>query len=310
MIEDFGMGSSSLARLKVGLTTILACIMLFGGVLWVKNYNPAIKKLKLTVEFKDGGGIAPGDPVEISGIKVGEITDLSLSGNNLALVSFYMNYAKLSPDCAFTIKDVGLMGDKALVIIPGKESGELNPDKIHKGTKGTDFGSLMSQADSILRKLDNVSEKIDNNLDITKLSKDFEQTLNKLQNAIDIYEELAIENKEPLKKSIRNLEISTTEMKNFIEQNDDKFERAIESFKQASDKMSSFIGDMHNLSTVVDTITAYMNSGEGTIARLLKYDDLYEELRQTNANIDSFITDFKRNPGKYTKDIKLKLRLF
>ena len=298
------------SKLKVGLTTLLACIILFGGVLWIKNYNPAVKKLKLTVEFNDGGGIVPGDPVEISGIKVGEVTDVSLSENNLALVGFYMNYAKLSPDCTFTIKDVGFMGDKALMIIPGKESGELNPDKIHKGTRGADIGTLMSQADSILRKLSNISEKIDNDLDITKLSNDFGQTLYKLQNAIDIYEQMAIENKEPLKKSIKNLEVSTTEMKNFITQNDDKFEQAIESFQKTSDKMASFIEDMHNLSTVVDTIAVYMNSGEGTLARLLKYDDLYEELRHTNANIDSFITDFKRNPGKYTKDMKFKVRLF
>ena len=304
------MGTSSLIKLKVGFTTLIALVILFGGILWVKDYNPAKKKLRLTVEFIDGCGIAPGDPVEISGIKVGVVNKVSLSEDNLALVSFYINYIKLPRDCSFTVKDVGLMGDKALMITPGKESGEIDPDIIQKGTGGSGIGSLMSDAGEILEKLNNISEKIDNDLDILKLSNDFEQTLDKFQNVIDIYEELAIENKEPLKKSLKNLEASTTELKNFIESNDNKLEKAIESFQHTSDKMYSFIEDMQNLSTVVDTIAAYIGSGEGTVARLLKYDDLYEELRQTNANIDSLITDFKRNPGKYTKDMEFKLRLF
>jgi len=99
-------------------------------------------------------------------------------------------------------------------------------------------------------------------------------------------------------------------LKNFIVKNDNKFDQTIESFQQTSVQMSTFIDNMQKLSTVVDTISVYMNSGEGTFARLLKYDDLYEEIRQTNANIDSFVVDFKRNPGKYTKDMKFKLRLF
>lgn len=304
------MSSSIFTKTKVGITTLLALIMLFGGVLWVKNYNPATKKIWLAVTFDSGRDIYQGDPVKISGIKIGEVTQVSLTEDNKALVKFYINYMKLSPDCVFTIKDVGLMGDKALVIIPGKESGELDPKVFHRGFEGTDLGNLISNADGILEKLNSISSKIDNNLDIANLSNDFRQTLNKFQKAIAVYEELAIENKEPLKKSLKNFEDSTNELKKFIVKNDNKFNQTLESFQQTSEKMSTFIDNMQKLPTVVDTISAYMNSGEGTFARLLKYDDLYEEIRQTNANIDSFIVDFKRNPGKYTKDMKFKIRLF
>lgn len=304
------MSSPFFTKLKVGFTTLLAVIILFGGVLWVKRYNPATKKIRITVVFDNGRDLNRGDPVQMSGIQIGEVTHVSLSEDNKARVKFYINYIKLSPDCSFIIEDVGLMGDKALVIIPGKESGELNPDIIHKGIEGTDLGSLISNADEILQKLNSISGKIDSDFDIAKLSNDFKQTLDKFQEVITTYNILAIENKEPLEKSIRNLEASTQQLKNFIEKNDNILEQAIGSFRHASDRLSIFIEDMQNLSSVIDTISAYVDSGEGTFARLLKYDDLYEEIRQTNANIDSFITDFKRNPGKYTKDIKFKIRLF
>lgn len=304
------MSSPFFTKLKVGFTTLLAVIILFGGVLWVKRYNPATKKIRITVVFDNGRDLNRGDPVQMSGIQIGEVTHVSLSEDNKARVKFYINYIKLSPDCSFIIEDVGLMGDKALVIIPGKESGELDPDIIHKGIEGTDLGSLISNADEILQKLNSISGKIDSDFDIAKLSNDFKQTLDKFQEVITTYNILAIENKEPLEKSIRNLEASTQQLKNFIEKNDNILEQAIGSFRHASDRLSIFIEDMQNISSVIDTISAYVDSGEGTFAKLLKYDDLYEEIRQTNANIDSFITDFKRNPGKYTKDMKFKIRLF
>ena len=92
--------------------------------------------------------------------------------------------------------------------------------------------------------------------------------------------------------------------------NDSKIDSTIDSFTQTSEKLSAFIDDMHALPALIDTLSANMNENEGTVARLLKYDDLYEELRRTNADIDSFVVDFKRDPGKYTKDMNFKLRLF
>ncbi|MFC1539449.1 MlaD family protein [Candidatus Latescibacterota bacterium] len=304
------MNSSVSTTLKVGFTTLISLIILFGGILWIKNYNPAASKIKLSVVFDDARDIYSGDPVKLSGIKIGEVTDISLTDDNKALVKFYIHNVRLSTDTVFTIKDVGFMGDKALVVIPGKEIGNLEPDIIHIGVEGTDINSLISDAGVILGQLNSISTKIDKNLDIANLSNDFKQTLEKFQNAIAVYENLAAENREPLKNALQNIEESSKEIKKFIVKNDSKFDLTIESFQQTSEKMSAFIEDMNALPAVMDTISEYMSTNEGTFVRLLKYDDLYEEIRRTNADIDSFVIDFKRDPGKYTKDMKFKLRLF
>jgi len=304
------MGASSLTKLKVGLTTILGILILFSGILWVKNYNPAVKKNRMTVSFRNGGGIAKGDPVEISGIKVGEVIGVSLGDDNKALVSFYMSDVTLHPDCSLMIRDVGLMGDKALVVDPGQAAGEIDHNSVIEGMESHDMSSLMIEAGEIVKSLKSVSKKIDENLDVEKLSTEFEQTFEKLRQALAVYEEIALENKKPLNNSLNNLESATSTLKQFVETNDNRLEQAIDSFRQTSDRMSVFVGDLDNISTVVDTLAAYMGTREGTMARLLKHDDLYEEIRQTNAHIDSFVTDFSRNPGKYTKDMKFKVRLF
>ncbi|MFC1512268.1 MlaD family protein [Candidatus Latescibacterota bacterium] len=297
-------------KLKVGITTIIALGFLFGGVFWVKSYNPLKKKVTMVVAFEDGQSITGGDPVQLSGIKVGEVTGVSLSEDNLALVKFYMDETKLSPDTWFTISDVGLMGDKALLIFPGSAPGELNPTVIHHGTPRADLSTLTVSAGEVLKRLESIAADIDENLQMRSLAAAFDSTLDKFNEAITLYRDLAAESRKPLTTSLTNLEEVSSDMKDFVERNDTRLEQAITSFQRTADDMSSFLDSIKNLPVVVDTLAYYVGSGEGTLGLLVKSDDLYQELRETNAHIDSFVVDFKRNPEKYTKDMQFKLRLF
>ena len=42
-----------------------------------------------------------------------------------------------------------------------------------------------------------------------------------------------------------------------------------------------------------------MQNGSGTIGKLLQNDSLYNSLNKTTANLDSLITELKRNPKRY-----------
>lgn len=55
---------------------------------------------------------------------------------------------------------------------------------------------------------------------------------------------------------------------------------------------------IEHLSVRLDSLTALL-SGDGTVAKLIKSDELYEEVRQTNQALKSLIEDIKENPQKY-----------
>ncbi len=305
------MGSSFATKIKVGVTSILAVVIFFGGILWVKQYNPMVGRTTLHVAFDDARGIYAGDPVTISGIKVGEIEDVSLGEHNEAHVSFSVpTTIRIPADTKFMIEDVGMMGDKMLVIEPGESSGTIDPSLVHRGSGGSGLGDLLTAAGEVLFNLRAITKKLDNDLDLAGLTGSFEETLDKMREAVDVYQAIAQENREPLKSSIGSLESSAQELEQFIATNDDRFAEALASFRRTSDRITVALDEFENLSTVVDTLSRYMESGEGTLGKLVKSDDLYDELRRTNAHIDSFVTDFKRNPGKYTKDMQFKIRLF
>ena len=261
--------------------------------------------------MKNGEGIAAGDPITLSGIKVGEISGVSLTELNKAAIKLYITKAiDLSEDSTFLIEDVGMMGDKALVIIPGSSDDKIDPEKIYYGTEAAGMSALIDKAGAVLTKLNNIGDKLDKDLDIVKLTDTFHMTLEKMQSALTEYEHIARENKEPLQNSITNFNEASQDIRQFIAENDSRLVDAIDSFQKTTEKISTALDDVKSFSSLIDTVTTYMDSGEGTLARLIKSDELYEELRNTNANIDSFVIDFKKNPGKYTNDMNFKIRLF
>ena len=112
--------ADSSAHLKVGAAFLAAAAILFAGILWLKEYKPAAATVQVRVLFDDANGISSGDPVTVSGIKAGEVEKVVLTPENRALVSLAVNRSVLlHPDASFAIRDMGLMGDKAVVMNPG-----------------------------------------------------------------------------------------------------------------------------------------------------------------------------------------------
>ena len=305
------MGSTFSTKLKVGFTTLFALLILFLGVLWIKAYNPLTQRVARRAVFSNAKGITAGDPVHVSGIKVGEVVSVDLHENSKALVGFsILKSVTLFSDCEMIIEDVGLMGDKALVIKTGSVPPELDPALVHQGIDTTGLSDLIASAEKVIYRLNTIGERLENDLDVAKIVGSFEETMTKLEEALEIYRQVAEENREPLRKSVAGLSASADDLSSFIRDTSPKFQETLDSFQNTSDKLSVALDNLESLSSVVDTLSLYMETGDGTLGKLLKSGDLYEELRQTNANIDAFIIDFKKNPGKYTKDMQFKVRLF
>ena len=303
--------ATALVKLKVGFTTLLALIILFGGMLWIKEFKPGLKTKSISVIFSDSKGVSLGDPVTLSGVKVGKINSISLTSENRALLNFSIrNTVRLSSDARFTIYEVGLMGDKALVVEPGKSKELIDLSRIQEGSDAPSYQDLVEKAEMVLSQLNTATIKINHDVDLAKLSAAFEQTLLNVRRTLSAYRTIVEENRKTLAGTLKNVETTSGDIRTFMSVNDAKIARAIDSFQKSSDQLGETLTAIRPISVTVDTIAAYIKSGKGTFAKLIKTDDLYEELRQTNATLDSFVTDFRLHPGKYTRDMKFKVRLF
>lgn len=109
---------------KVGLLTLVALILLVGTVLKVKGRAFSSAK-RIEIQFKDVNGLRPGAGVQIMGLKVGqveEITPVVNGENSYVNVKFVITdpEVRIPSASSFSIQQSGLIGELFLEITPPK----------------------------------------------------------------------------------------------------------------------------------------------------------------------------------------------
>lgn len=119
---------------KSVVETILgAIILLAAGAFLAFSYNTAnIKQVsgyEIFADFSAIGGLGVGDDVQISGVKVGSVVDVTLDADTyLAKVHMSIDPSvKLPLDTAALISSESLLGGKYLALEPGAEEDMIEP---------------------------------------------------------------------------------------------------------------------------------------------------------------------------------------
>jgi len=98
-------------------------------------------------EFGNASGVKEGTVVEIAGIEVGKVVNLSLSKDYRASLTFAIRKGvSIQEDASASIRTKGLIGEKFVLISPGA-SDKLIPDggKITETESVTDIEELISR---------------------------------------------------------------------------------------------------------------------------------------------------------------------
>ncbi len=109
---------------KVGLLTLIAIILLLGIVLRVKGRALSSAE-RIEIKFQDVNGMRPGSAVQMMGLKVGQVEEITpvLNGeNNYVKVKFVITEPNVEIPTAsiFSIQQSGLIGELFLEITPPK----------------------------------------------------------------------------------------------------------------------------------------------------------------------------------------------
>lgn len=120
------------------IETVLGGFVLIGALIFLafsysKGDAGAVSGYKISANFSKIGGLKSGDPVQISGVKIGQIANVTLDPTTyLAKVTMEIDsHVQVPDDSAATINSQSLLGGLALGIEPGgseemlKEGGEI-----------------------------------------------------------------------------------------------------------------------------------------------------------------------------------------
>ena len=102
------------------LILIITLICFFYFSLKIDYFNNS-KKINLNSNFFDIGGLTVGADVKTKGVKIGEVTEISLDGDSyMAIVKSSLNYdLKIPIDSEFTIANNGFIGSPYIEVTMG-----------------------------------------------------------------------------------------------------------------------------------------------------------------------------------------------
>ncbi|MFC1673084.1 outer membrane lipid asymmetry maintenance protein MlaD [Pseudomonadota bacterium] len=135
-------------------TVMGAAVLLVAAVFVYIAYNTAeieaVEGYEINARFFKIGGLTKGSDVRISGIKVGTVTESKLDPVTFdAVVTMSIRPdIKLPTDTVATIASSGMLGDKYIMLQPGRGDANLNAGEDVTQTK--DYRSLEDQVGEII----------------------------------------------------------------------------------------------------------------------------------------------------------------
>jgi len=162
-------------EIKVGLFVIFGLMLLGGLVVGFGRFDKWTQKTyNLYLELPNASGLLKDSQVLYRGAKVGTVTDkpkIAEDGQSVVIVCRLFEGIEIDQKSKFKVGVNGLLGDRFVDVVPSSEPSNtfFAPDARVKGEKTTGIADLGEQVQPILKKLDDISAQISNDL----LTEDF-----------------------------------------------------------------------------------------------------------------------------------------
>ncbi len=305
---------------KVGLLAVSAIVLLIIGYSYVSGKKLFTKKSTYYAVYNQVSGLQVSNPVVINGYRIGEVEDIHITSpsNPHILVAFSIKDDIQVPlDTKAEIYNADLLGSKAIRLKMDTISEAMHKpgDTIRSGTKSSLQQTIKNELAPIKNKTASLITQIDT------LVRNVNMVMNKggrqaLASSIDNFNQ-----------SLENLEKSTNQVNNLLSdqegdfrqmiskassvaKNLDQQSKAINNTMQNVSKFSDSLAAA-NLKASIDTASRAMNRfksimkkidrGSGTAGKLVNDSQLYYNLEQSSAELDSFLKDLQKRPGRYVK---------
>lgn len=280
---------------KVGIF-FLATLAIFAYV-WVKVLDIGLKEgFMLKAQFKSVEGLVRGAQVQIAGIKVGDVKDIHFdpeTGKALVVMEINDAYRNTIPaDSRVALRTKGLLGDKYVVIEPGKPNvrklkpGEeltlvyepTEPEKVFEslGVITQDLQALTREARKQIIE-DKGAEKVANIIDNTQAStKDLRDILGR--------------NKDKINQTVDNTDNLAKSLNEIVMRNREKVNRTVDDMEKSGNKFSKVASDL-------DTIARDIREGRGTLGRLINDESLYRDAHGLVREVRNLSNRIQYGPG-------------
>ena len=193
------------------------------------------------------------------------------------------------------------MGEKVIAVDLKQDGQPYTPRDTIRGVYeqglsevSASLGEAMGAVSLLADELRGVTQVLSKSGDLAKTLKNFRQTSEELKQSVN-------ENRAMLKSTIENFSASSQTTKRLTADREAELRKAFTDFASAAEKMDHLAGRLDSLRSALQSVTGKLDSGHGTLGKLVNDDKLYTDVSEAAQNIKALIADIKANPKKYFK---------
>ncbi|HMK66609.1 MAG TPA: MlaD family protein [Thermodesulfobacteriota bacterium] len=303
-MEKKGLG----IEVKVGIFVFIGLVVLGYMTFRINKYKfKTAGGYEVTALFDSVSGLVKDSPVQIAGVEVGRIERIGLKDGQAEVTMNIRKDVPIYADAKAVIKSQGVLGDKFIEIMPGKEKDKrmASGGMIQKSRSTIELDDILAQAEPAIQNIRSVTKSLDEVLgseegkanlketffNIRKTTEDIrsialglshgEGTMGKLIRDDALYKDMRA-TVSGLKETVIQVQEGKGSVGKFVK--DDQF---YESTKQAVDSLQR--------------VAQKIDSGEGTLGKLVNDDSLYKEAKATMANLNQATEKLNNGQGSLGK---------
>ena len=283
---------------------VLSCIGTFiFGFSYLKGTSLFDNEKELYAIYEDVEGLMVGAKVTINGYSVGKVKNIDFDENykDIKVTFSLRNDLNFSNQSLAQLYEAGLIGGKAIAIIPNNDAGEpikngdILPSEVKPGLTelvNQQIAPLQNKIEGLLTSADSLFAGVSNVLNY--------ESQNNLKLAL-----------KGLTESISNINELSESMGRIVNANEKVFnstmghvETTSKNLSQLTDSLSKIelsttMKNMEVASTQLKSILMNLEEGKGSVGKLLNDDALYNELLHSSEALEALLTDLKEHPKKY-----------
>ncbi len=278
---------------KVGVAVLAAVLLLtymtfkVGGFSFLQSSG-----YRLNTTFGTASGLDKRAPIRIAGVEVGQVERIQLVEGGAKVNLRIQSGVKIRKGGYAGIRSEGLLGDRYVEIVPGKENDFWKDgDTIPAQEAQADLENLMNRFSSIADDVKAVTSSLKEVLGSAEGKQNLKEVLENAKGLTKGINEWVQTNREPLSHAVTNFESFSSSLKEKGNQLVDSLTRMAQKMErgegtlgklinddEAYNKLTRSLDDLGNSLKGVQNLTAKVERGEGTIGKLFTDDTAYENL--------------------------------
>lgn len=308
-------------ELKAAIIAIVSIGLLVGGVNFLKGNSFFGGDDQYVAYFPNSGGLGPATSVYVNGVIVGKVlsVEYNLKGDSASQVKVVFNIQeegfKIPKGSKIEIGSFDLFNKGIILTLsPTADKGfYTTKDIIYGGVQQDMMSQVKAYADPITQKLQVLMGNVDKTITSlrgfwdTTATTSIEESLKEVKIAIKRFGSVALEvenlvgeEKVKLSKILNNFESISSNLKN----SNDKISKILGNAQKITDDLvtvdyKSVVLDAQTTIQKLSMTLEEVNSGKGTLGKLLKDEALYNELVTTNKELQELVDDIELHPERY-----------